>query len=109
MERQKAKNSKNYTEEEKTEIEKFNKQKCEIFRKQLEESTKKNVEKLNNNIERIIEIEEKKVSNAITEYSFRKSVDKAKMDIVSMLESQPDLHKKFIDESLEELEKLSCR
>ena len=92
-----------------SEIEKFNKQKCDIFRKQLEASTKKSVEKLNNNIERIIEIEEKKVSNAVTEYSFRKSVEKAQTDIVSMLESKPELHKKFIDESLEELEKLSCR
>ncbi len=89
-----------------SEIEKFTKQKAEVFRNQLEANTNKTIEKVNNNIDKIIQIEQKKVSNKITDYSFRKSLEKAKVDIVKMLEEKPELHDKFIDESLGELEKV---
>ena len=82
-----------------SEIEKFTKQKTDIFKEQLDVNTNKYIEK-------IIQIEQKKTSNAITEYSFRKSLERAKIDIVKMLNEKPELHDKFIDDSLKELEKV---
>ncbi|MBR1461519.1 hypothetical protein IJ596_07830, partial [bacterium] len=52
------------------EIQKFSAQKSEIFKKQLEESTKKSIEKINANISRVVEIEEKKISAKVMDYSF---------------------------------------
>ena len=89
-----------------SEIEKFAKQKTDIFKGQLDANTNKTIEKVNGNIDKIIQIEQKKASNLVLDYSFRKSMDKAKSDIVKMLEEKPELHNKFIDESLCELEKL---
>lgn len=88
------------------EINRFNNQKVDIFRKQLEQVTQKNIEKINNSTERVIEIEEKEISNSIMNYSFHKSIEKATNDIIGLLETQPDLHKKFIEESLKELEQV---
>lgn len=88
------------------EIEKFTKQKTDVFKKQLEENTLKTIQKVENNIEKIKKIDEKKTSNAIMERSFYMSIDKAQSDIINMLKSNPDLHNKFIDESLNELEKI---
>lgn len=88
------------------EIQKFSAQKSEIFKKQLEESTKKSIEKINANISRVVEIEEKKISAKVMDYSFNKSINKAKNEIESMLESNPQLHDKFIEDSLCELEKI---
>lgn len=88
------------------EIEKFTKQKTDVFKKQLEENTLKTIQKVENNIEKIKNIDEKKTSNAIMERSFYMSIEKAQSDIINMLKSDPNLHNKFIDESLNELEKI---
>lgn len=91
------------------EIKEVSEQKAKILLDKLEENTKKNVEKINKNIIKNKSIEEDKVSNNITEYAFSRSIEQATSGIIEMLKNNPDLHQKFIDESLEELEKSTCQ
>lgn len=88
-------------------IEEFNNQKSEIFKKQLDENTQKNIEKINNTINNTMEIDEKQASNSVMTYSTVKSIEKTRKNIIEMLKSKPNLHYKFIDKSLEELDRLS--
>lgn len=88
-------------------IEEFSNQKSEIFKKQLDENTQKNIEKINNTINNTMEIDEKQASNSVMTYSTVKSIEKTRKDIIEMLKSKPNLHYKFIDKSLEELDRLS--
>jgi len=80
-------------------------EKIEVFRNQIEENTQKSIFNLEKNIDRIIEIEEKKISNVLTDKTSFASVELAKQHLVELLEANPDLHNKFIIESLDELEK----
>lgn len=91
------------------EIKKVSEQKAKILIDKLEENTKKSVEKINKNIIKNKSIEEDKVSNDITVYAFNKSIEQATADIIEMLKNNPELHQKFINESLKELEKSSCQ
>lgn len=88
-------------------IEKFNKQKTEIFKKQLSDNAQKSIEKIANEIEALKTIEEKIVSNSMLEYSFNKSIEKVEGDIIEKLKLEPDLHYKFIDKSLDELDRIT--
>lgn len=92
-----------------TEIQRISKQKTDILIEKLEENTKQSVEKINKNISKIKSIEEDKASNTVTEYAFNKSIEQASSKIIEMLKNNPQLHEKFIKESLEELEKLPCQ
>lgn len=87
-------------------IEKFNIQKTEIFKKELEENTKESILKISKNIEDKKVIDEKIASNSIIKYSFCKSVEKVENDIIEKLKLKPELKYKFIDKSLEELDRI---
>lgn len=80
--------------------------KAEVFKNQIEESTKKAILGIEKNVERAISIEEKKLSNLLTGKTIVASVETAKNHIQKLLESNPDLHNKFIQESLDELDKV---
>ncbi len=86
-------------------IEDFTKQKSEVFQKQLEISTTKKIESINQNVDKVIAIEEKKISQEITGQTIINSVEKSKQDIIEKLKNNPDLHNKFIEESLNELDR----
>jgi len=90
------------------EIKKVSAQKSDILIAKLEENTEKSIDKINRNITKIKAIEEDKASNTVTEYTFNRSIEQATSDIIEMLKNNPNLHEKFINESLEELEKLPC-
>ena len=51
-------------------------------------------------------IEEKKISNLITEKTSKASIELARQHIQDLLNKNPELHNKYILESLDELEKV---
>jgi F0F1-type ATP synthase membrane subunit b/b' len=81
--------------------------KLEIFKNQIKEDTKKTIEGLSVNADKFIEVEEKKLSNLITEQTSEKSIELAKLQILEMLKKNPQLHNQFIQDSIEELEKVN--
>ncbi|MDY6310772.1 MAG: hypothetical protein SPL73_03455 [Cyanobacteriota bacterium] len=87
------------------EIEKFNNDKTELFKKQLEISTQKTIDKIENNIEKSIKIEEKNISKEVMNETIEKSIEQARNNIIEMLKSNPDLHNKFIQDGLDKLNK----
>lgn len=87
------------------EIEKFNTDKTELFKKQLEISTQKTIDKIENNIEKSIKIEEKNISKEVMNETIEKSIEQARNNIIEMLKSNPDLHNKFIQDGLDKLDK----
>lgn len=88
------------------EIEKFNEQKTEAFKKQLEETSNKTIENIKQNVEKVVAIEEKKISNHITSETVADSIEASKNNIIQMLKDKPNLKYKFIDKSLEELDRI---
>ena len=88
------------------EIEKFNEQKTEAFKKQLEETSNKTIENIKQNVEKVVAIEEKKISNHITSETVADSIEASKNNIIEMLKDKPNLKYKFIDKSLEELDRI---
>ena len=82
------------------------KEKTNIFKSQVEENSKKAIEAINANIEKVTAIEEKKISNSMTEQALEISIEASKNKILEKLASNQELHAKFIDESLDELEKI---
>ena len=88
------------------EIEKFSEQKTEVFKKQLEESSKKSIEDIKQNVQKVVAIEEKKISNHITSETVADSIEASKNNIIEMLKDKPNLKYKFIDKSLEELDRI---
>ncbi len=57
-------------------------------------------------MERSLLIEEEKISNLMTGRTIAASVAMAQDNIRNLLKGNPDLHLKFIDESLDELDKV---
>lgn len=88
------------------EIEKFSKQKSEIFKEQFSQNTKESLDVIAKNSKKILEIEEKKISNDLISETLQNSVMSAKQNLADKLISDPKLHEKFIQESLEELERV---
>ena len=88
------------------EIEKFSEQKTEVFKKQLEETSNKTIENIKQNVEKVVAIEEKKISNHITSETVADSIEASKNNIIEMLKDKPNLKYKFIDKSLEELDRI---
>lgn len=93
--------------QDKKEIEDFAQQKSEIYKKQLEENEQKIILKIAKDIEDKKAVDEKTASNSVIQYSFKKSIKKVENDILEKLKSKPELKYKFIDKSLEELDRIS--
>lgn len=91
------------------EIDKLEKEaisKAEIFKCEIEETTLKNIQSIEQNVQRTLKIEEEKFSNLLKDKTVTASVEKAKAGIIKQLEANPDLHAKFITESLDELDRV---
>ena len=87
-------------------IEKFDGQKTEVYKKQLEDNAQKTILKIAKDIENKKTIDEKLASNSLLEYSFDKSIKNVENIIIEKLKSEPELQYKFIDKSLEELDRI---
>ncbi len=83
------------------------KAKLDVFRKRIEEDAQKSIFNIGKNIDRAVSLEEKKISNLLTDKTSKASVEIARQHIAKMLDENPDLHKKFIQSSLDELDRIN--
>ena len=87
-------------------IEETAKDKVEVFKDKIEENTQKSIFNIEMNIDRVVSIEEKKISNLLTAKTSLASVELAKQHIEKLLDQNPELHNKFIQNSIDELDKV---
>ncbi len=88
------------------EIKKFSNQKAETLKKQIENSTQKTVENIAHNVDKVISIEERKFSNELSTKAMEMSVEQARTNLIEQLKTNSDLHSKFIEESLDEFDRM---
>lgn len=69
--------------------------------------TEKRIEIINGSIDRTIATEEKSLSAKLTEKAASAAVTIAKNHIINTLKNRPDLHDKYIDESIQELDRIN--
>ena len=103
---QDAKNTMDKLPKQIEEIENFNEQKTQTFKKQLEESSEVAIKNISKNIEKVFAIEEKKISNEITSETVSDSIEQSRQNIIEMLKNKPELHYKLIEKSLDELDRV---
>lgn len=72
----------------------------------IEDSTRQRVETIENNIERVISGEEKTINAKLTSLCSKNSIDIAKEKLLNKLAQNPELHQKYLDKSLEDLDKV---
>jgi F0F1-type ATP synthase membrane subunit b/b' len=87
-------------------LEEASKEKAKVFKNTIDENTKNTVSNLEKNVEKVISVEEKKISNLLQEESANASIELAKQKILEALATKPELHNEFIQDSLDELEKV---
>ena len=88
-------------------LEKEAKVKADVFKKQIEDSSSNEISNIQNSVSRIMSIEEKKISNNLQKKTIDESISMAESNIKRMLSENPDLHRQFIQESLDELDKVT--
>lgn len=86
-------------------LERTSDSKIRAFKKQIETNTKTAVSDMSYAADRIMSIEEKKISNLLTVETSAEAVECARKRICGLIESNPGLHDDFIRQSLDELEK----
>ena len=69
-------------------IKKFNEQKTEVFKNQLENASKKSIENLKLGVKKAVLIEEKRISNEITSETVSSSIAQSKENIIKMLRKE---------------------
>ena len=93
-----------------TEIENLKKEakvKADVFKKQIENSSSEEISNIKNSVSRVMSIEEKKISNDLQKKTIEESILMAEKNIKRMLSENSDLHRQFIQESLDELDKVN--
>lgn len=68
---------------------------------------KKQVEDIENNAKKVIEAEEKLLISKLAKQTSQQSVEAAKSHITNALTTAPTLHEKYINESIDELDRLN--
>lgn len=69
-------------------------------------NTEKRIDLINGNVNKTIATEEKSLSAKLTEKAAAAAVAIAKNHIINTLKDRPDLHDKYIDESIQELDRI---
>lgn len=93
-----------------TDIENLKKEakvKADVFKKQIENSSSEEISNIKNSVSRVMSIEEKKISNDLQKKTIEESILMAEKNIKKMLSENSDLHRQFIQESLDELDKVN--
>lgn len=70
------------------------------------QTAEKNIELINKNIDKVIATEEKTISSALTEKTAEAAILIAENHIVTTLRNRPELHNKYIEESIQELDRI---
>ena len=81
-------------------------QRGEGLANQILANTEEKVQLIEKNVKRVINAEEKTLSAKMTEKTLNASIKLAKKHIISTLENNQDLHNKFIDESIENIDRI---
>ena len=103
----KAKDLMNKLQDDINNLENNAKSKLEVFKAKIEKDAQKSISGFEMNIDRAVTLEEKKLSNLLTDRTTRASVEAARVHIEKMLNENPELHNKFIQDSLDELDRIS--
>lgn len=74
--------------------------------KQIAANADEQVKLIEKNISRVINAEEKTLSAKITEKTLKASIELAKLHIKNTLVNNPELHNKFIDESIDNIDRV---
>ena len=74
--------------------------------KQILTEADKKVKQIENNIERVVEAEEKTISSKLTSKTVKASLGLSKNHIINLLKTNPKLQRKFINESIEEINRI---
>lgn len=74
--------------------------------KQIAANADEQVKLIKKNISRVINAEEKTLSAKITEKTLKASIELAKQHIKNTLVNNPELHNKFIDESIDNIDRV---
>ncbi len=72
----------------------------------ISEGVERKLQQIKNNTKKVIDAEEKTLIASLTDKTSRSSVELAKKYVKSRLVAEPDLHKKYIEESINELDKV---
>lgn len=72
----------------------------------INEASARKLAQIEKNMAKVIEAEEKTLITTLTEKTASSSVELARKYIISRLENEPELHNKYIEEAIEELEKV---
>ena len=88
------------------EMEKTSQSKLTAFEEKIEDNTRKTIENLVLSTDRIKTIEEKKASNLLTQSTSKEALELAKNRICELLENNPEMHNDFIQQSIDELDKV---
>lgn len=81
-------------------------QRGEGIAKQILTTAEEQVKLIEKNISRVINAEEKTLSAKMTSKTLSASIELAKQHIKNSIAANPDLHNKFIDESIENIDKV---
>ena len=80
---------------------------AEVISKKILSEAEKQLESIELNAKRVIEAEEKMLISKLAKNTSNQSVELAKSHIENVLTQTPSLHEKYIDESIDELDRLS--
>lgn len=69
-------------------------------------NTQKEIDLIKSNIDKVINAEEKTISATLTDKTAKASIALAKNHIISVLDDKPELHEKYINESINELDRI---
>lgn len=82
------------------------KQNAATLSQQIIKNTEEQVKRIEKNIYKVIEAEEKNLSAKLTENTVKNSLDLAKEHIINQLKNNNELHQKFINDSIDEIDKV---
>ena len=80
---------------------------ADVIGEKLLNEAKKQIESIELNAAKVIEAEEKLLVSTLSKNTSKASVEAAKLHIEQTLEQAPSLHEKYIDESIDELDRLN--
>lgn len=86
-------------------LERNSAEKIDIFKAKISDNTKKSIANISANIEKSLSVEEKKISSLLTEQTSKEAIYQSKLNIEKMLAENPELHNRFIENSIRELDK----
>lgn len=82
------------------------KKSAKLISDEIKKNTELSIQHIKDNIDRVIQAEEKKITAELTHNTIQSSVELAKKNIVDKLNNNIDLHNKFIEKSIQELDKI---